>query len=151
MNLAHPAKPFFSYISHKGETLCCLLGGRDGPGISYQAFRKDLDLPTHGVWNPREKTLALHGDDGFVETDAVISCGPYLVVEHDGSLTVEANGERHLAQGEFLITPRFLDALPAGQRHASMLEQCDDDDLTDESALLLHLDDHELGRPFSTL
>jgi hypothetical protein len=32
-----------------------------------------------------------------------------------------------------------------------MLEQCDDDDLTDESAFLLHLDDHELGRPFSTL
>lgn len=151
MNLADPAKPFFSYISHKGETLCCLIGSPEGVGVSYQAFRSDLDLPTHGVWNPREKTLALHGDDGFVETDAVITSGPYLVVERDGSLTVEANGERQLVEGEFLITPRFLDALPIGQRRDSMLQGGDEDDLNDDSALPLHLDDLELGRPFSTL
>jgi hypothetical protein len=150
MNLADPAAPFFSYRSHKGELLVCLIGGPEGAGVSYQAFRKDLDLPTHGIWNPREGTLALHGDDGFVEMEALVARGPYVVVELDGSLTVERSGERHLTEGEFLITPRFLDALPAGQRHDSLLVDVAEDE-DDASALPLMRDDLELGRTFSVL
>lgn len=152
MNLADPSTPFFSYVSHKGETLVCLIGAPAAGLVPFQAFRRDLDTPVHGVWNPKERTLALHGDDGFVETDAVIRVGRYVVIEKDGSLTVEADGERHLEERELLVTPSFLDTIRPGRRHAAFLEWTDDGD-SDEGHIeaLIARDDAELGRPFSTL
>jgi len=152
MSFGRPGNPFFSYVSPNGGTLACILGVPALGLVPFQAFQRDLDMPTDGVWNPKEGTLALHGDDGFVTLDAVTVTGPYLVIEKDGSLTVEPDGERHLQEGETLVTPSLLDTLRPGRRHAALKEwaQEDEEDAQAMSDMVAN-DDVRLGRPFSTL
>lgn len=151
MSFGRPGNPFFSYVAPSGETLVCILGTPYGGLVPYQAFRRDLDMPTDGVWNPREGTLALHGDDGFVGIDAVAIAGPYLVIEKNGSFTVQPDGERHLEEGETLVTPSFLDTLPPGRRHAALRECVQEDDEDQALCDMISRDDAMLGRSYSSL
>lgn len=151
MSFGRPGNPFFSYVAPNGETLACILGIPSAGLVPYQAFRRDLDIPTDGVWNPKERTLALHGDESHVGIDAVTVSGPYLVIEKDGSFTVQPDGERHLDQGETLVTPSLLDTLPPGRRHAALREWAQDDEEDQALHDMIAQDDARLGRPFSTL
>lgn len=153
MAFADPSTPFFSFAIHGVQSRCLLGTTRHADGtvpfaiLDASGTRIDLDAPKEGHWSPASGFLAVDGEEVADVTD-VTSTGPYLVIEKDGTGTIEADGSRHLDEGEILVTPSFLDSHPVGTRHVALAAYGDDDDgEADRISDALGAEDHVLGSP----
>lgn len=153
MPFADPSTPFFSFAIHGVQSHCLLGTARRADGtvpfsiLDASGTRIDLDAPAEGHWSPASGFLVVDGEEVADVTD-VTSTGPYLVIEKDGTGTIEADGSRHLDEGEILVTPAFLDSHAVGTRHAALdAFRCDDDEEADRISDALGAEDHVLGSP----
>jgi len=135
MAFADSINPFFSFVDGlSGIPVIAFLGtpSSDGrvPFEILQAGRApgNLDAGVAGHWVPASGLLVIDGEISSTITD-VETIGRYLVIEKDGGYTIEKTGERHLEEGEILVTQGFLDSVPVGSRHDHLkLSAAADDD-----------------------
>jgi hypothetical protein len=160
MAFGDPNTPFFSFVDGlSGVPIVCMLGLPDGSGrvpfaiLGTSSAKVDLDAGTDGHWSPKGGILTIDGEI-TAKTAEIVVLGPYLVIEKDGSGTVESDGSRMLDEGETLVTPSFMDSTPVGTRHAALAQwsQADaEEDRDDHVETMIALEDAALGRPNSSL
>lgn len=127
MAFADPLSPFFSFV--EGTTGIRILAflhqpGEDGRSrfdILGAGGHLDLDSASHGFWSPQGRVLVVDGEVSGAPSDVDV-VGRYLVIEKDGSGTIEKDGSRHLEEGETLVTPALLAMVAVGHRHAVLAE-----------------------------
>lgn len=126
MAFADSINPFFSFIDGlSGIPVIAFLHAPAGDGrVPYEILRAgdgqvELDAGILGHWAPASGILIIDGEIS-AKIEDVTTIGRYLVIEKDGTGTIEPGGERHLEEGEILVTQGFLDSVPVGSRHAHL-------------------------------
>lgn len=126
MPFADPLNPFFSFIDGlSGVRTIAFLNQRDGGDVvrfdilDPNSDTIELDAGKHGFWSPKAGLLFIDGEVSATPKDVDL-VGRYLVIEKDGTGTIESDGERHLDEGEILVSQGFLDTVPVGERHAAL-------------------------------
>jgi hypothetical protein len=126
MAFADPITPFFSFVDGtSGIRIIAFLRQADQDGRSRfeildpNSGKIELDSGSHGFWSPKGGILTIDGEVSATTADVDL-VGRYLVIEKDGSGTIETDGGRHLEEGEILVTQGFLDTVPVGERHPAL-------------------------------
>jgi hypothetical protein len=120
LNIGHPSTSFFSFVDGlSGTTVVATLGERSSNGTvpfeGFDARKVKLDEPIVGHWSPEGRILVIDGEVS-AQQDEVLSTGAFLVIERNGTGTIEKDGARELVEGEVLITRRFLRQVPTDRR-----------------------------------
>lgn len=134
MAFADSTNPFFSYVDGlSGIPVIAFLHAPSGDGrVPFEILQAgkapgNLDAGVAGHWAPASGLLVIDGEISSTIAD-VGTIGRYLVIEKDGGYTIEKTGERHLDEGETLVTQGFLDSVPIGSRHAHLAQTSEADD-----------------------